>query len=215
MSSTLNIYVKPLDIREAKAVYIGNAHQDFPQNELKSFSMIEDLWNKGFYRGYGFYENVGESAETGSAEVRSAEATAGKDILRGYAFTMADPDAHILLVDYFAVCEEARGKGYGGKALALLKESCTEWDGIIFEVEDDESAESEEERLLRQRRISFYEKNGVEMTKDRSYAFGVDYKLMVLPVTDEKAGEGVGEKLSSIYQKMLSEQIFQTMFRLR
>lgn len=197
MSSTWNIYVKPLDLREAKAVYIGHAHQDFPQNELKSFSMIEDLWNKGFYRGYGFYEHT------------------DKEILRGYAFTMADSDVHMLLVDYFAICEEARGKGYGGEALALLKENCTDWDGIIFEVEDDESAESEEEKVLRQKRIAFYEKNGVEMTNDRSFAFGVDYKLMVLPVAKSDAGEGVGEKLSSIYQKMLSQQVFQTIFRLR
>lgn len=208
MSSTWNIYVKSLDVREAKAVYIGHAHQDFPQNELKSFSMIEDLWNKGFYRGYGFYERVDQTTEDNGRNT-------GKDILRAYAFTMADSDAHMLLLDYFAVCEEARGKGYGGEALALLKENCTEWDGIIFEVEDDESAESESEKMLRQRRIAFYEKNGVEMTNERSFAFGVDYKLMVLPVAKENAGEDVGEKLSSIYQKMLSEQVFQTMFRLR
>lgn len=196
MSSTLNIYVKPLDIREAKAVYIGHAHRDFPQNELKSFSMIEELWEKGCYRGYGFYER-GE-----------------QDILRGYAFTMADSDVQMLLVDYFAVCEEMRGKGYGGEALSLLKEICGDWDGIIFEVEDDDSAETEEERKLRQKRISFYEQNGVKMTEDRSHAFGVDYKLMVLPTASD-AIEGVGKKLESVYQKMLSEQVFQTMFRLR
>ncbi len=197
MSSTLNIYVKPLDIREAKAVYIGHAHQDFPQNELKPFSMIEELWEKGFYRGYGFYER-GE-----------------KDMLRGYAFTMADSDVQMLLVDYFAVCEEMRGKGYGGAALALLKEVCADWDGIIFEVEDDESAETEEEKNLRQKRIAFYERNGVTMTNDRSHAFGVDYKLMVLPAASDDVVEGVGRKLSSVYQKMLTEQVFQTMFRLR
>ncbi|MBQ6806906.1 MAG: hypothetical protein IJO97_05695 [Lachnospiraceae bacterium] len=214
MSSTWNIYVKPLDIREAKAVYIGHGHQDFPQNELKPFSMIEALWDKGFYRGYGFYEKADCAEERNDSNVGKGRSE-GKDILRAYAFTMADPDEHMLLVDYFAVCEEARGKGYGGNALALLKESCTEWDGIIFEVEDDESAESEEEKILRKRRICFYEQNGVKMAEARSFAFGVDYKLMVLPIAKETAGEGVGEKLASIYRKMLPLDVFNTMFRLR
>ncbi|MCH5255947.1 MAG: GNAT family N-acetyltransferase [Lachnospiraceae bacterium] len=194
MSSTRNIYIKPLTLDEAKAVYIGNAHRDFPSDELKPFSMIERLWNRWCYFGYGFYED---------------------DILRAYAFLLADDSTNMLLLDYFAVCENARGKGYGAEALALLKEHCMEWDGIIFEVEDDTCAESDEERQIRLRRISFYEKCGVVMTDVRSHVFGVDYRLMVMQLAAKDAGERIGEKLTSMYKIMLPKSDFDSVFRLK
>lgn len=196
MLSTQNIYIKKLLLEEARAVYIGHAHRDFPSDELKPFSMIEKLWEMGCYHAYGFYEEAG-------------------DALRAYAFIMADKDTETLLVDYFAVCEGGRGKGYGAAALALLKETCMEWDGIIFEVEDVDSAASDEERQTRRRRISFYENNGVIMTDTRSFAFGVDYRLMVMPLKSGMAAGQVGEKLSAIYKKMLPEHIYKKAFGIR
>ncbi len=196
MSLTSSIYSRTLSLEEIRTVYISRAHLDFPPDELKSFSTIERLWNNGCYKGYGFY-------------------TKEDHVLRAYALTMADGDLQMLLLDYFAVCEENRGEGYGTEALSLLKEHCREWDGIIFEVEDDESVCSEEERQIRKRRINFYERNGVLMTGYRSCVFGVDYRLMVLPLGAPDAGEQLGEKISSIYRKMLPEKVYQEMFRLR
>ena len=199
MLSAQNIYIKPLDIEEARAVYIGSAHKDFPSDELKPFSMIEKLWNRGCYRGYGFYEKAGDKGYK----------------LRAYAFTMADSDTNMLLLDYFAVCGEARGKGYGSTALSLLKEACMEWDGIMFEVEDTAFAKNEEERLTRSQRIAFYEKNGVVMTDARSHTFGVDYMIMVMTLGNENAGQKIGENLAAIYKKMLPNEIYKREFALR
>lgn len=196
MSSLQNIYIKELGIEEARAVYIGHAHRDFPSDELKPFSMIEKLWHKGCYKSYGFYDRVGDG-------------------LRAYAYTMADNDTGMLLLDYFAVCEKLRGKGYGAEALALLKGACAEWNGMIFEVEDEETAETENVKKIRERRISFYQKNGVIMTDIRSFAFGVDYRIMVLPLGNEAAADDIGDKLSAIYYKMLPEDIYQKMFRIK
>lgn len=195
MLSPQNIYIKSLKLDEAKGVYIGNAHRDFPSDELKPFSMIEKLWINMCYFGYGFYDS--------------------ENILRAYAFFVADRSKKMLLLDYFAVCENSRGKGFGSAALALLKEKCMEWDGILFEVEDDTCADSEEERLVRRRRIAFYEKCGVVMTDTRSHVFGVDYKLMVMPIANETAGERLDEKLSSMYRVMLPKNVFESVFRLR
>lgn len=206
MSSIQNISIKPLRIDEAKAVYLGHAHRDFPASELKPFSMIETLWKQGRYRAYGFYEDM--EGEDGGEESRRRK-------LRAYAFIMADSAANMLLLDYFAVCEEVRGKGCGSAALGLLKETCMEWDGMIFEVEDDEEDCMEEERQIRKKRIAFYEQNGVAMTDVRSDVFGVAYKLMVLCLGSESAGEKLGEKLASIYRRMLPEEIFLKEFRLR
>lgn len=196
MSSIQNIYSRPMQPAEARAVYIGRGHRDFPANELKPFSMIEKLMSDGCYECCGFYEKDG-------------------DRLCAYAFMMADKETNMLLLDYFAVCEEVREKGYGSVALNLLKADYMNWDGMIFEVEDDDTAETAEERLLRQRRIAFYERNGVVMTKQRSRAFNVDFRLMTMELGGKLRGDNVGYFLESIYRKMLPENIFKEQFLLR
>lgn len=183
-------------MEEARAVYIGRAHRDFPSDELKPFSMIETLNSNRCYECRGFYRQE-------------------DDELCAYAFLMKDADMKMLLLDYFAVCEKMRGKGYGTATLEKLKQDYTEWNGIIFEVEDDEEAVSDEEALIRKRRIAFYENNGVVMTDERSFVFGVDYKLMALPLADKAAGEHMREKITSVYKKMLPEKVFLEMFKLR
>lgn len=196
MLSIRNIYSRPMESTEARAVYIGRGHRDFPSNELKPFSMIESLMNSGCYECCGFYDKEDDS-------------------LCAYAFMMADKETNMLLLDYFAVCEEVRAKGYGSVALELLKADYIQWDGMLFEVEDDDAAETEEERLLRRRRIAFYEKNGVVMTKQRSRAFGVDFRLMTMNLGKTFEENNVGYLISSIYQKMLPEKIFREQFELK
>ena len=207
MLSDWNIYIKPLELEEARAVYIGHAHQDFPSDELKPFSMIEKLWNNRCYFGYGFYETDGNNETT---EIKSSE-----PVLRAYAFLVADDSTNMLLLDYFAVCEESREKGYGSYALSLLKENCMDFGGILFEVEDDTCTEDEEEKVIRRRRIAFYEKCGVIMTDTKSHVFGVDYKLMVMPLADKDSVRQIDEKLTSMYKLMLPKSVFESVFRLR
>lgn len=196
MSSTQSIYSKLLQLEEIKTIHKEHMQCDFPPDEIKPFRLIRKLWNNGCYKCYGFYSNE-------------------DDKLHAYAFTMADDTGNMLLLDYFAVCSGDRGKGYGSQALMLLKEACRECAGMIIEVEDDDSAAAEKEKAVRRRRISFYERNHVRMTAEKSTAFGVDYKLMILPIGNERAEENLGEKLASIYRRMLPEQIYKMAFRLR
>jgi len=181
---------------EARNVYLGRGRRDFPSDELKPFPMIEKLMNSGCYECCGFYEKE-------------------SDKLCAYAFMMADTDTNMLLLDYFAVCEEVREKGYGSAALDLLKEDYIKWDGMIFEVEDDDMADTEGERRLRQRRIAFYERNGVVMMEQKSQAFGVDFKLMVMNLGSVTTNDNIGYLLEAIYRKMLPEDLFRNQFRLR
>lgn len=196
MSLIRNIYSRPMRSMEARTVYLGRGHRDFPDNELKPFSMIEKLMDSGCYECCGFYEK--ESGE-----------------LCAYAFMLADSDTNMLLLDYFAVCEEVRGKGYGSAALSLLKEDYIKWGGMIFEVEDDDTADTDEEKQIRQRRIAFYERNGVVMMKQRSHAFGVDFKLMVMNLRNITTDGNIGYFIENMYRKMLPENIFREQFRLR
>lgn len=196
MLSNQHIYSKLLSLEEAETVYKEHAHKDFPADELKPFSTIKKLWNNGRYKCHGFY---GEEHHQ----------------LCAYAFIMVDEDTDMLLLDYLAVCEEMRGTGCGTAVLKLLKQDYINWNGIIFEVEDDDSTDLEEEKQIRRRRIAFYEKNGVVMTNVKSSVFGVDYKLMVMALGSAAPEEHLDDKITSVYKKMLPKKVFQLMFRLR
>ncbi|MBP3475468.1 MAG: N-acetyltransferase [Lachnospiraceae bacterium] len=195
------LQVRKLTLIQTKQIYDTYMRADFPPEELKPFYMIEDMWKRGHYFAYGFYETVQADGAEG-------------DLLRAYAFLVADNNKQMLLLDYFAACANARGQGYGSIALGQLKEACGDWRGIIIEVEDNELELEENIRNIRNRRIAFYTRNGCHMTDTRSRVFGVDYRIMILPVTDERAGEGMAQKVTGIYRCMHNEELLEKNFKI-
>lgn len=195
------LQARKLTLIQTKEIYDTYMRVDFPPEELKPFSMIEDMWKRGHYFTYGFYEqNGGTEAE--------------KEVLRAYAFFVADYEEQMLLLDYFAALANTRGQGYGSMALQQLKEVCSDWKGIVIEVEDNELELEESVRDIRNRRIAFYNRNGCYMTEVRSYVFGVDYRIMVLPVADEKAGEHMAQKVTGIYHCMHKDEVLKKNFKI-
>lgn len=192
---------KELTLEETREIYESYGKQDFPADERKPFSMIEQMWDRGCYRSYGFYETIEQEGQP-------------EDVLRAYALMVEDHRKQMLLLDYFAACKETRGQGYGSVALQQLKEVCRGWKGIVIEVEDDEQPLPEMVMNQRKRRISFYQKSGCQMTSTRSYVFGVDYRIMVLPVEDEAAGMDMAEKVTSIYNCMHTDEMLQKHFKI-
>ena len=183
-----------LTIEQAGEIYKNYAHRDFPPEEIKPFGVIEEAWGKGGYLAYGFYE---------------------KTELRAYAFLVADKEKHVLLLDYFAVVRQNRGEGFGSCALALLREACEEWNALVIEVEDDELPNIDEEtRIARKRRISFYSNAGCHMTAVRSSIWGVDYRIMVMPLRDQCAQGCMAEKLFSIYRSLYHEKVLRQHFEI-
>lgn len=192
------LYAREVSIREAEAIYKEHLQKDFPPEEVKPFFIIRKMCFKKNYYVYGFYEK---------------EAEQGEEKLCAYAFLLADHGRKMLLLDYFAVCGRLRGAGYGSRALAMLREACMDWKGIIIEVEDDELPGLDEQtRNVRRRRISFYVGAGCQMTATRSRLWGVDYRIMVLPVTDDRAGEEMAGKVRSVYQCMYADRILKKRF---
>jgi GNAT superfamily N-acetyltransferase len=196
----IQLQAKKLTIEETKEIYEVYMHRDFPPEELKPFYMIEDMWSRESYFTYGFYENVGAS---------------GERKLRAYAFFVADNKERVLLLDYFAAVAETRGQGYGSAALQSLKTVCGDWKQIVIEVEDNELELPERVREVRNRRIAFYTKNGCRMTDTRSWVFGVDYRIMVLPVTQEWTGESMAGAVTSIYHCMHCEELLEKNFKIK
>ena len=193
------IYAEKVSLETAREIYDTYMKADFPPEEIKPFPVIEKMWKKNSYFVYAFYENADD----------------GHSVLCAYAFLLADNKKRVLLLDYFAVCAQKRGAGYGSCALSLLQEACADWNALIVEVEDDETeAINEETRTTRKRRISFYKEAGCHMTDVRSLLWGVNYRIMVMKLSDRYAGEHIEEKLVSLYRGMYNEKKLKENFKI-
>ena len=91
----------------------------------------------------------------------------------GLAITMNSGD--MVLLDYFAVCEEKRGNGLGGKALRELQDH---YKGKRFFLEIESVYDKAENISERKRRKSFYLSNGMTEMKVMANVFGTAMELL-------------------------------------
>ena len=151
--------MKELCREEIAAVYERYMVEDFPPDELKPLDMILLCYDSGTYIAYGFYvEN--------------------KLVAYAYLCGLTQTPEVPVLLDYLAVVKEHRDEGYGSAALALLKTALPR--GLMIEAESVLTAENEEERHVRERRISFYERNGSLRQDFETTLFGVRYSIFLL-----------------------------------
>lgn len=105
--------------------------------------------------------------------------------------------AHIM---YFAILPSRRGGGMGSTALRLFRQ---EMDGlgILLEVEDPECAHGVDERLGRDRRVAFYERNGFALAPDARLDF---FSVPMAVMSDCGLEVEDWEKLyQAVYHRML------------
>lgn len=180
--------LKRLDKKEMAEIYETRMEKDFPPAELKPWKRIEEMLDAGVYFAYGMFE---------------------EERLVAYAFFVEAAGGRILL-DYYAVAEQARGTGNGSRCMEILEEELRKKGSrvLLIEVENPAWAQSEEERQNRERRIRFYEKNGAALTELRSCLFGVEYKIMQIPVGEPKGERELREDLEEIYRTMFPERYF-------
>lgn len=91
----------------------------------------------------------------------------------GFAITMNDGD--LVLLDYFAIDEEKRGQGLGGKSLKALREM---YKDKRFFLEIESLAVPSENMEERRSRKQFYINNGMTELGVTSRLFGVDFELL-------------------------------------
>lgn len=180
----ITMNVKRLNDEEIIEVYKKHMVVDFPVEELKPLEVIQKLLKKENYMCYGFYDN--------------------KELL-AYVFLVSLKS--YLLIDYYAVCSKYRDRGIGSEFLTALKEKCSDFKGIIVEVEKVEDAQDESEKIIRKRRISFYEKNGMRITSISSELFGVNYSIMCL-CNIEIDDSYIFEVLEKIYMEITPVKLY-------
>ncbi len=186
MQTNASLLLRTLSEQEVSDIYRAHTIHDFPKSELKPLSSMLKFMKTGDYLCYGLFEN-------------------GQ--LRAYAYFFVNGD--ILMLDYFAMCRQYRSGGYGSRFLALLKQHCSRIRAILLEVESPDCAQNESERAVRDRRVAFYQRSGVQKTQVTSLAFGVEYDIMYLPCKQGLSDEQVREELLAVYRKMISPEAFE------
>lgn len=124
----------------------------FPASERKPFSMIVKMWRAGRTDVWCLMEGSG---------------------FRGLAITINSP--HVVLLDYFAISRECRGKGVGHEALKSLLAHYGDR-GVFLEIEDPELPGKDQS--LRQRRKAFYLSCGLEELGVKAVLFGVPMEIL-------------------------------------
>lgn len=149
--------------------------EDFPENELKELKTIISAYEQNKYACFIMEE---------------------KSEIKAYAcFSWYSEDIKIL--DYFAVTSHLRGAGYGGEMLTWIKNNHM-INELLVESEDPSFADSYEETTIRERRISFYEKNGLIRRKTNMKLGGVEFAILTFE-NSQLAEETLIKEISRIY----------------
>ncbi|MBQ8533846.1 MAG: GNAT family N-acetyltransferase [Clostridia bacterium] len=170
-----------LSEKELGEVYESYLKKDFAADEVKPFSAIMDMYDRGEYEAYGFFED---------------------NMLLAYAYFVTPKSSDTVLLDYFAVAGEKRGSGIGSSAVQIMGENINK--SIVLEIEHPAFYKDQDDLLTRNRRIRFYERNGLLLSKVHTRLFGVDFLIMQFEKT-AVSDEILRQKIADIYKCMFNK----------
>lgn len=168
---------------ELERLYEERLREDFPADELRPYSNMKYLLDRGLYRCLVCHEE-------------------GK--LLGYALFVLS--GAVALLDYYAVVPELRDRGVGSRFFRSLKRPIAESGAslVLIEAESVESAVTPSQTEERERRFRFYERCGCRKTQVCSYLFGVEYRIFVCPLAGEDPPDReVMGSLEELYRRMI------------
>lgn len=171
---------------ERKNVYNKYMLNDFHKSEVKPFDMIEDLIEQRHYKCYGFFKN---------------------DELFGYAYFIKAKDS--ILMDYLAVSPKYRCKGLGSRFLKIIKNTFkSKYSSLLAEIENTRYALSKEDKFNRERRVSFYLKNGFNISNIETCVLKDQYTIIKLNLDRELKDEEIYSEVKTVYKTIFGEEYF-------
>ena len=121
----------------------------------------------------------------------------------GFFIINTIPNSQYVQLDYFAILEKYQNKGYGTKAIQLLKKQMEPYDGIFVEIEKLGLGKDKQDNLLRERRAKFYENLGFEkLNFELKWFESLILSIYVLPISTHKDNEN--EILENMFQMYIS-----------
>lgn len=160
--------IKRLKQEEFWQIYDNRLKEDFPESEIRRRENFQRLWDLDCYEVLGYFE---------------------ENTLTGYASFIVPADGRVVFGDYFAIQKAKRGKGSGSGFLKDFIEYFSDFEYLLFEVEDPAYATDEADKLNRERRIGFYERLGAFDCGISSRVLGDDYLIFALSTKQEAQQE--------------------------
>lgn len=181
--------IKKLVYEELEQLYENQLVKDFPKEECKPLELLKLLYDSGKNCTYAWYE---------------------KEQLLAYAILEKADNQNVWLLDYLAVPNSCRGKGYGGRMLQYIKDSFFDADAVFIEIERIEQAQDEKEYTERVLRKKFYLKNGVIETDVFTRADGnIDYEILCLPIQKMLKENDARGAMQAIYETFFDEGMYE------
>ena len=169
--------IKELDLKTLKNIYYTHMTKDFPEDELKTFEMIEGSIKNGKSTALAYYQD---------------------SLILGYATILFIEDK--LLLDYFAIIKDYRSKGYGKEFLKEIKEYFKDYSFILIESENINSVQAK-------RRIDFYHKCGCKDTNVYIRLYFVDYTLLYMYLSKSYDVSKIKDEVLDLYHKLYPEYL--------
>ena len=148
----MKIELKQQTLEEGFLYFQRDMQRDFPEDEIKPWSVIEPMVRSGVYELLGAWD--------GDKQV-------------GYAW-MFIPEGEAVLIDYLAVLPEYRGTGVGTAILKALSQRYRN-QILILESEYPEDAPDVE---VAKRRLRFYDHAGFVISGVEVILFGVHFCIL-------------------------------------
>lgn len=178
--------IREINFTEFSDIYQQHLIADFPEDEVKPLAVIENAFAANKYAAYVLEED---------------------SQIKAYA-TFMWKDKDLQLLDYFAVTRDSgRGKGIGSLFLQELARSI-KVKGFIIECEAPEKARDKKEQEVREKRITFYLRNAVEMTTVTASVIGVDLRLLYMPIEAGVESINIETDFLSIYHNLDPKEFY-------
>ena len=169
-----------IEIQEFKKEVYPEYIKIFPKEERKELKTIEQNYDKKITKFIKICEN---------------------NQFVGFFIINTIKNSQYVQLDYFAILEKYQNKGYGTKAIQLLKKQMEAYDGIFVEIEKLGLGKDKQENLLRERRAKFYETLGFEkLNFELKWFETLILSIYVLPISTYKdSDEKIMENMFQIY----------------
>ena len=185
--NTSFLRIQELSLNQIRKLYLERLKRDFPPDEIKPLSRIERALARGEYVCYGAMD--------------------GEAILAYAFFVVTGKRA---LFDYFAVAEELRDRGIGSRFIRELMDGLlSQMDCVLLEVDDPDHGQGQEEVALRNRRLAFYLRNGLTDTGVRTKVYGVDFRILSLPVGRMPSVDETRTVYVELYHTILPPKLYE------